>query len=346
MTQPTFSPPPELGLKDATLQPLERLQVPQSQEGLGLSGAPALSQVVSSLLAAPHTAERVVPHTGRAAELSQALGDLRWWSRHPGIFVIDSELETRLHGGQSHRLPEGELIIDARTELTWLRLQGRGVDAVWQLDAGGATLHLVDRGASPKTRPLSPELPSPEALTGGLPIAAWLLEEFHTLAQAPSCVARVAAVGMVGRLWRPERPGRLSLESLLELPLPGPAGRAWMQNLPQELREDILAEAVATASLLAASLSSLEDAILGDAADARERARAWIQERDRLESVRFVFGGQDAPAALQRALGGLDHQAALHHSLWSLMPAWENDPQLREVSARDVEAWWGQLSGT
>lgn len=343
MTTQTFSPPPELGLGDATLQPLERLTVPESAEGVGLALTPALPQVVTSLLSAPHTAERILPATPRAAALSEALGDLRWWSRHPGIYVVDSELEARLQGGDSQRLPEGELIIDARAELTWLRLQGRGVDAVWQLDASGATLHLVGPADAPSS---APELEVPEAafFVGNQPIAPWLRESFGALARAPSLLSRIAAVGMLGRLWAPHEAGKLSLEELLALRLPGPAGREWLQAQPLTLREEVVAEAVATASLLRVSFGPLEEAILSGAPEARERAREWVRERDRLESVCFALGGREAPEALRRALTGLDRYAAVHHSLWSLLPGWTQDAHLAAVAARDPEAWWGRLS--
>ena len=342
MTQ-TFSPPPELGLGDATLQPLERLNVPQSTEGVGLALAPALPQVVTSLLSAPHTAERIIPATPRAAALSEALGDLRWWSRHPGIYVVDSELEARLQGGVSQRLPEGELIIDARAELTWLRLQGRGVDAVWQLDASGATLHLVGPGDAASSAPL-PEIPSAASFVGAQPIEPWLQQAFESLARSPSVLSRVAAVGMLGRLWAPHEAGALSLDQLLALRLPGPAGREWLQAQPLARREEVVAEAIATASLLRVAFGPLEEAILSGAPEARDRAREWIQERDRLESVRFALGGMDAPEPLRRALSGLDRYAAVHHSLWSLLPGWTGDAHLEAVAARDPEAWWGRLS--
>lgn len=343
MTQ-TFSPPAELGLEDATLQPLERLQMPQSTEGVGLSLAPELPQVVTSLLSAPHTAQRVTPASPRAAALSEALGDLRWWSRHPGIYVVDSELEVRLQGGASQRLPEGELIVDARSELTWLRLQGRGVDAVWQLDASGATLHLVSPVGESVTEASLPEIPAASFFTGEQPILPWLSRAFTSLAGSTSVLSRVAAVGMLGRLWAPQNAGRLSLEELLAVRLPGPSGRAWLQAQPAALREEVIAEAVATASLLRVAFAPLEEAILSGAPDARDRAREWIQERDRLESVRFVLGGMDAPEPVRRALSGLDRFASLHHSLWSLIPGWSKDAHLAAVNAREPESWWGRLS--
>src|SRR5690606_40814224 len=94
------------------------------------------------------------------------------------------------------------------------------------------------------------QVPPASSFVDAQSIAPWLQQAYEALATSPSVLSRVAAVGMLGRLWTPGKTGTLSLDQLLAMRLPGPSGRAWLQAQPLALREEVVAEAIATSSLL------------------------------------------------------------------------------------------------
>jgi hypothetical protein len=341
-----------LGLSDeAELRHVARAKAPDSAEGLGFAGGAALSQVIAELTTAPYAAEPVrLP-----GEPSQGpLGDLRRWTRDPGIFLLDtSGLEVRIHGGSTRELGQDALVVDARERTAWVRLTGRSGDLVWSLGRDGAVLMQVEAPRSPLQRladavpPALPqlEIPAPEDLTGGQPIETWLREETHALASSPALLDRAAAAGMLGRLWSSASPERRTLEELLAMRLPGPEARAWMATQPATTRESLVAVTLVEADHLAETLPEVERAVLDGVEGAREQARRWIAQRDHLESVRFVLGDCAELPVVTDALARLDVRAAAFHGIWSLLEAWEEDPVLLAVSWREPDAWWGRLAG-
>lgn len=352
MTKPVPELRNALGLpEEAELRPVDQADSPSTVEGLGFAGSAALAQVMGELTAAPYAAEPV--RLAGQTDLRPP-GDLRRWTRDPGVFLIDtSGLEARVHGGGTQGLGEDVLVVDARERTTWVRLTGSGGDIVWSLDRTRAVLLQVESAPGSLQRVAQaepaalPELEAPalEAMTGGQPIEAWLRTETQALASSPSLLDRAAAVGMLGRLWSAASPERRSVEALLSLRLPGPEARAWMAAQPVAIREALVASAVAEADHLAETLPALERAVLEGAEGARAQARAWVAQRDALESVHFVLDDCPEVPVISAALARLDVRAATFHGVWSLLDAWEDDPVLLEVSWREPDSWWGRLAG-
>jgi len=349
-----------LGLDDeARLDRSVRFPAPRSPEGRGLAGISPLSTVVDELLKAPHAAEAI-------SAIGRVPGGLRRWAREPGIFLLElTGLTAQSSGGASFALSEDELVVDARGEASFVRLSGPQVEVVWHLTTDAAELLEVRSGASAPGAPtaslptgtsvsslsgIAPDAPielaspPPQRLTGGALAEAWLEESYAALAASPSILDRAAAVGLMARCYSPRDLSTLTVDEVLSLPSPLRAARAWRASLPRDVQDALVMLAIARSGELVEAFEEVRASICAETPEAARLARGWVEERDRLESILALFG-EDAPA-LREALDRLDDQVAVHHTIWSMLDAWEDDPLLCEVAWREPDAWWGRLCGS
>jgi len=149
------------------------------------------------------------------------------------------------------------------------------------------------------------------------------------------CVASpfniAAALGMLGRFWRP-KDGKVqeALEEAMAGASPGHRAKEWWSSLPQEARRQVVDAALMRVDDLMDSLPCLGGQI-------DKFALEFILHRDNLESVLFLMNGTPEADALRGALRDLDHEASPLYAAWA--PALKDDDRLCAVAA-EPGAWW------
>ena len=190
--------------------------------------------------------------------------------------------------------------------------------------------------------PVSTDLPIPPptlaTLLGGHPCAEWPRERPDALARSPAMVERVAAVGLVARLWCPE--DRATRDAVLVGTVEHPAEVAvkWIRSLDNETRSTLEALAYQRAARLRDALCALVDA---DEDPSEEALRALLYERDILESVRTLLAYVGHGRNLGRELALTDVAAITCYSAMPVTAGIEADPLLRAVFLAEPDAWWG-----
>jgi hypothetical protein len=169
--------------------------------------------------------------------------------------------------------------------------------------------------------------------------APWLEQEFAALVKTKAPMAVVAGVGLVGRLWMPQR-RPADAEALLALGGTSRRARTWYAALEPATRARLEAGAIDAAHILHDDLKALPEALLETDDGARTMALGWVFRRDDLESLAFLGG----TAALAAALAALDREALVHATVWSTLGAFPESERLGAVSWQEPEAWWGALA--
>jgi hypothetical protein len=198
-------------------------------------------------------------------------------------------------------------------------------------------------------RPSAPaEVPAPDIHVFISHCAAepWLVTEATHLASASWPLSRLAAAGLVARLWSP--PECQDVEKALErilLKQAGPAKAAtqWFRVLGSQVHQEAESSAALEADALGERLPELQESVLEDPQAASQRCLQWLHERDDLECVLFLLQRTNAGELLQARLAELDGLAQRYASLWSHAEVNENE-RLQAVSWQEPDAWWGQLA--
>jgi hypothetical protein len=136
------------------------------------------------------------------------------------------------------------------------------------------------------------------------------------------------AVGLVGRLWGPDFPRRVTgaarpraessdpgwlsaeLKALLSGDAPVFSARRWYAELPEPVRAAVEEAACAGAERLAGRLPSLERRYLSGQDGWRELAQRWLTMRDDLGSVEFLAAGAEGLPELPTALRRVDRDGS------------------------------------
>ncbi|MFW5740132.1 MAG: hypothetical protein ACOC1F_07180 [Myxococcota bacterium] len=187
--------------------------------------------------------------------------------------------------------------------------------------------------------------PAPSKLTGGLAIEPWLAAAVHDALESDAPLDRVAAVGLMGRLWSPvdRADAAAARQRSLAGAGPGQDGRAWWASIPEAEREGLVSTALLRVDDLADALGDLSDHVAEDPEAARPALLRWLHARDDLASVAFLARSSSPGGVLETALQRLDEAAAAHHSMWAFVPAFE-DERLQAVAECEFEVWWGRLA--
>jgi len=141
-----------------------------------------------------------------------------------------------------------------------------------------------------------------------------------------------AAVGLLGRFWRPkDGETQKAVDDAVAGNTPGYRAKEWWSSLPQEVKQQVIDAALMRVDDLMDDLSCLHkgwvDAYTLD----------FLYRRDNLESVLFLTNGTPEADVLRGALRDLDHEVSPLYAAWA--PELKNDDRLRAAAA-EPGAWW------
>jgi hypothetical protein len=265
---------------------------------------------------------------------------LAWWDPDPGVVILGPvEVADVRVAGPHLQLSAHEWALDGRYEDVWARME----DLLLQCSGGDLKLFMVTvaRWAEPGE---VPEIPAPDLseLSSGLKLETWLVALAGDMSQSPRAVTRVAAAGLVARLWScADSDSRRTAWERLRSNQDGPATKAvrWFHLLTPPAREHVQRSALHEVDALEDRLPELSS---GESADAAVLGVSWLHRRDDLECLRFLCKRTDTGAELERALSALDERASGHHDFWKRLSL-QDDERLWSVSWQEPESWWGQL---
>jgi hypothetical protein len=313
-------------LGNESLEPVASLQLDTSDVGLGFAAA---SAVWSEIDLMPNWQELALGAPVRLFAWEEQGGVYRLWLPMAG--------DVTLLGGAHRQVEERVWHIDARTDEASVRVSlASGDDIVLRLLRTECQFFRVG---------LQLDVPSLASLTSGLDSQAWLHDEYQVLAASPSVADRVAAVGLVLRLWLPTSAAarRQLLEGALtaESPLVQLA-RQWATALSPTVCGRCAAMAVDEAENLEDALASIDSVVeQGDEA-VRALATYIALERDRLESLVAVLALRGEVSRVRSALERLDAQASL--LLSQMSSSGIEHPLLERAGEVEPFAWWSALA--
>ena len=177
--------------------------------------------------------------------------------------------------------------------------------------------------------------PAPEAILGGMPTASWLRDHSSKLATSTQTTDRIAALGLLARLWMPEKKNTATAHPVENV-------RAWVSSLPTEAFSEIANKATAEAAALCDAFATLPSALPLDNEQAKEHIRQLCYRRDDLESILAVLRMKNQEQQLRDYLKLVDLEAESQLSALSLVEGL-SDERLEEVSWQEPLSWWGRL---
>lgn len=278
--------------------------------------------------------------------------DVQRWGRDPSVFRVTAQ-SVEVVSGAFHMFSAGDVAIDARSQPALLRAATAsgsvalhlGPDRVraWRVPESAALAPFLN--APTVGEPSLAPLPPLTTLLDGLSAPAWMAEEYaRRMEGSPS--DRLAAAGLVARLWAPEtKADRDGARTWLIEGRGTVAARVadWLEraSTPPSIRL-VADDLIPTVWMIRDQLLVLsddgaltEDVRVGLAGDV-------ATDRDDLESViacAQLVGTRDA--ALGSALKDLDDTAAsLLEPLAELLRHGSRGPRWRAVRRSSPEAWW------
>jgi hypothetical protein len=284
---------------------------------------------------------------------------LRWWHRLARVLLVvqlslpvgaagGAGLAAISRSGDAIEVASDLLVIGAegRAGEVGLRLRDRDLVLRREETPDGVLDRLLERrprayaGLRSATGAAGAIIASPDvdALLSGAPIAPWLRRRADRLAAQDSSDSRLAAVGCLARLWCAPAGTPIAIE-----PIPiGDSGlrpriERWLRALDERACAGVERSAIVEAL---AVQEELERPPLDDEARALH-ARAMIDRRDDLESIRWSLTMLGHGERLEQVLVGLDATAEDH--LGDFEGLVENDEHLDTVSWQEIDAWWGSV---
>jgi len=213
-----------------------------------------------------------------------------------------------------------------------VRVWGRGRELVVVRAAEGVRVLAPPPPARDALAPLLREALLLTAWTDGAAAQPWLIEAATQRARGDSATDRLAAVGLLQRLWTPTDTAVRTRAILGALTPPGQRARAHLAALPGTALDAAAREVLRDADALRDTL----DAPTASAAG----TLALAHRRDDLESARAALALVDRGAALDARLRALDVHG---RAGWSALPtdaALRDDPRLCCVRWAEPDAWW------
>lgn len=342
---------------DAELVAVDRNETPARPAALG-RGAPQAEYSLSheKLLEA---LKREPLYTFYPLKAEGLFDRIARWDVDPRVSVLELLPEagigkTCLAGG-GFWSGKSSIVLDCRARPAFARFMSKLYDILIHCDNGDVSLFEVknansgDEGTPPESWSPEPQpevpIPNIRAFLGGHEAEAWLLETAERMAHASRPLSRIAAVGLIVRLWSP--PSRKAREDVLEALRAGrdsPVDHAcrWFQQLPSQIHANIERTAIHESGALEERLPELEQVALKDPELASKLGVSWLHRRDDLECVVVIMACAKAGASLREELTTLDSCAAQYQTLWQWFEL-EDDERLNAVSWKEPGAWWGQL---
>lgn len=304
--------------------------------------------------------------TGGATEVTGSLlvenfhllfGQLYQYDPNPSICVFESEqADVALVHGTAVSLGKRHMLDVGAAAFTAIRLCSEGGSELL-LAAYRQDIYLIlQRVKVSILDRLAQWTPPDDLFIAILPLAdllgqwsceAWLQVTFERLESSPSVLDRVAAMGLIGRLWSPAAPEmtRESLKSIVagghDPPL---AVEQWAKQLDAETVADLEHLSVARADSLMLQYDNLENMVAETGLHDAELLRQLIHARDDLESLFHVLNAAGGGESLGRLLQALDREAVTHLTLLSCLDGLGDDDRIRSVSWQELESWWGNLA--
>ena len=193
--------------------------------------------------------------------------------------------------------------------------------------------------AAPPPRHSTMSAPAPEAMLGGLPTESWLKEHASNLASSSDPLDRVAAVGLLARLWMPA--GKPSETQGVR---PAQTAREWVGGLSNPQIDELTAKATLEAAALCDAFSALPTSLPSEKNAAREAVLKLVYRRDDLESVAAILRMRGREAPLREYLRLVDREAEAQLSALSLVEGLEQDERLEQVAWQEPLSWWGRFA--
>lgn len=347
--------PEELGIlglaRDIELEPVERVVLPNGLEATSGGSSPELPRTRAEWndLLVRDTEPLESPFEKLRSFLQD--GTLSRWRRDARVLFLETgNTQTELHlSGACSWIGKSIAVLDARERPAYVH--GRFDDAVWVLRSSPTELTLfVEMKMSGETdwepdRP--PEIPAPDidSFVGRTVVQPWLLLLAKNMASASRPFSRVAAAGILARLWSsPDKAAREQNKKWLNDGHSDPTTAAldWFKGLGVESRELIEGSVIYEWKELESSFEELVQTALEDPDAFEESGRKWLHRRDDLESVLFFLRRVDVGSAISRGLAKFDKRVAGYRELWSMLEL-HDDERLRAVSWQHPDDWWGAL---
>jgi hypothetical protein len=184
-------------------------------------------------------------------------------------------------------------------------------------------------------KPVECTVPAPVLtdIVGEHTVEQWCQNDMsHLLLRCASPFETAAAVGLLGRFWRPkDGETQKAVDAAVAGKTPGCRAKEWWNSLPQEAKQQIVQAALMRVDDLVDDLPCLRKGWV----DAY--ALDFLYRRDNLESVLFLLNGTPEADALRGALRDLDDEAAHLYVAWA--PELKDDDRLCAV-ATEPGAWW------
>ncbi|MFZ5476830.1 MAG: hypothetical protein ACOZNI_08655 [Myxococcota bacterium] len=304
---------------------------------LGVAGPEALVRVGHAATPAPTRAEGFV-----ARALPELLARSELWldvpagakvyraEPEPGFVAVAEEDLVEVVSGAETRV-HGLAGFDSRGARVVLRVRGdAGEPRIVDVRDGEVEVWAVaDALASlPPSASTVPEVAAPDVAAWSAGAEPWLAAAAAALAASPAVVDRLAAAGLLARLWT-------------EGDSPRERVRAWAKGLGAAALAAVETLAVGRAWDLAERIAGVGE-LPGAIAD--EAVAAMVRERDDLQSVRRVLKLAGEGDRLVEALARADRAAAVHASaLADHLPHADDDPETDRWSAvawQEPDAWW------
>lgn len=321
-------------------------------QGLAVVPAPEAGMSLAQILSASAIYSQV-----HLEQLGERVPDaqVKRWDRDPRVVIVEGSFDPlpALSGTYEWLDPGSSLALDSRQAPVFLRWKGRSAEWIIGCEKGEIELLEPSRSAAFHALATSPSAPLPEvpvpdlrSMLGGCKAESWLLGTTERMAQASSPLCRIAAVGLLARLWFPETSEELSAATeqvLSEQGGPAESAACWFLGLDAALRREVEHSAVDEAEELGQQLPELQSSALADPEAATRQCLQWLHGRDDLKSVLFLCQRTNAGESLHEKLEELDRHASTFKALWSWLDV-TDDERLRAVSWQEPDAWWGQLA--
>jgi hypothetical protein len=316
-----------LGLRsDVELELARELTLERREVGLGFTAGGSVWDELAA-----HPSWRDLP-LGAPLELSV-------WQEQEGVFRVSRRAPGQVNvvRGAARQVDRQTFHLDARSEAVVLRAS---------LDSGDDIVLCLERTACRFFRIASPlDVPGIEKFTDGVECEAWLSAEYRDFANSPGLADRVAAVGLLLRLFQPSTADarrRLLQETLASGSKVVREVRRWATELSPAICGRCAETLEANAEMLEDALVEVDAAFERGADAARALATYIALERDRLECIAAVLALRGDVSEQRSALDRLDEQAGLRLS--QLGSAGIQDPLLERSAEVEPFAWWAAIA--
>ncbi len=337
---------------DASVEIAAEIPVPESEVGRGEAarsldgpGAASYEELSADLLKAGDLEELV--------RIDKPIANARiYTSPYPGLMGV-TPMEVVEPRGGTWWVHEEVAFCDARSESALALVSDpEGVKGL-ELRPDLVRVLRVHRSASAELRTLAGREPPPafeadapdvDDLLCGLAAEPWLVAEAKEMAATGEPLLRLAAAGMVARLFSPR--DRAQRERLLAEMLEAgrhpvvDAVRSYASSLDANALESLDHLVAALADGLHDRLDELRELVVEDLPDAPDAALGLLLSRDEIESVLYVLRAAGGGENAAEAVAAFDREAVAAAMDIDLARPPRHD-RLLAVSRCDPTCWWG-----